>query len=100
MAKFRDSVRHLPPLVFFVAMAVAWTWPLAMSLSTAIPGEPGDNLAFLWNTWWMREALASDTTAFFHTDHLFAPFGIDLALHTHTAFPAWIAGTVLGRLST
>ncbi len=100
MTKFTTSLRHLPALALFVAMAVAWTWPLATSLSTAIPGESGDNLAFLWNTWWMREALASNTTGFFHTDHLFAPFGIDLVLHTHTALPAWIAGTVLGRFST
>ena len=30
---------------------------------------------------------------------MFAPFGIDLTLHTHTALPSWIAATVLAPLS-
>ena len=91
--------RHLPPAALFLALAVAWTWPLVLHLSTHISGEPGDNLAFLWNLWWMRESLSAGVP-FFHTDRLFAPFGIDLTLHTHTALSAWMAGTVLAALPT
>src|SRR5262249_30680351 len=53
---------------------------------------------FLWNTWWMRQALASPAIDFFRTTRLFAPFGADLTLHTHTAFPSWVAATAFGAL--
>lgn len=93
---FVQLLGHFAALIAFAMVAVAFSWPLAASLSTAIPGEPGDNLAFLWNTWWMRMALDSTSLDYFRTGHLFAPYGADLTLHTHTALPAWIAGTLLG----
>lgn len=80
-----------------MGLALAWTWPLAFHLASAIPGHQGDNLAFLWNIWWMRTALATGTVALLYTNDLFALFGIDLTLHIHTALPAWIAETLLGR---
>ncbi len=90
-----------------MALALVWTFPLAMHLSSHLPGEAGDNIAFLWNFWWMREVLASPDASvfhavfhsFFHTDRLFAPFGIDLTLHTHTALSAFLGATVLSPLS-
>ena len=45
----------------------------------------------------MRTALASGTN-FFYSQYLFAPLGIDLTLYTHTALPALVGATVLGRL--
>ena len=78
-------------------MAVLWTLPLAVHLSTHLPGTGlGDNASFLWNFWWMREALAHQRS-FFETTYLFAPSGADLTLHTHTAFPALVGATALGR---
>ena len=71
-----------------------------MHLSTVLPGAPGDNVAFLWNFWWMREAIARPDASFFFTDRLFAPFGADLTLHTHTALPAFVGATVLRAFST
>ena len=85
----------LVPTAICAALATLWTWPLALHLSTRLPGElAGDNLGFTWNLWWMRQA----GTGFFTTDHLFAPFGIDLALHTHTALQAVVGATLLARL--
>jgi len=78
-------------------VAVVWTLPLAFHLSTHLPGTGlGDNASFLWNFWWMREALAHQRP-FFETTYLFAPLGADLTLHTHTAFPALVGATALGR---
>jgi hypothetical protein len=89
------------PALLFVALALVWTFPLAAHLSSRLPGEgAGDNIAFLWNFWWMRQALAHPALSFFHTDRLFVPFGIDLTLHTHTALPAFIGATILAPLST
>jgi hypothetical protein len=83
----------------FAAAAIALTWPLASHLGDAIPGDgAGDNIACLWNFWWMRHALATPD-AFLHTNHLFYPFGADLVLHTHTALNAFIGATVLGRFT-
>jgi hypothetical protein len=75
-----------------VLVAVCWTWPLAVHLPTDLPGETaGDNIGFLWNVWWMRQALDSADISFFHTDRLFAPFGYDLTLHSHAALPSFAA---------
>jgi hypothetical protein len=83
----------------FAAAAIALTWPLGLHLGDAIPGDgAGDNIACLWNFWWMRHALATPD-AFFHTNYLFYPFGTDLVLHTHTALNAFIGATVLGRFT-
>lgn len=84
--------------VAFVGLAVLQTWPLAAHLGTTLPGPAGDNLAFLWNFWWMREALVTGASVF-HTPYLFAPVGVDLTLNTHTALPAFVGATVLAPLS-
>ena len=89
---------HLGAAGAFAGLAVVWTFPLARHLSTHLPGPgPGDNLDFLWNFWWMRTALAARLD-FFHTPYLFAPHGVDLTLHTHTALPALAGATALGAL--
>lgn len=91
--------RHLAVALGFVVLAVAWTLPISIHLSTHLPGEmAGDNVTFLWNFWWMRKALA-EGLSFFHTSYLFAPVGADLTLHTHTALPALFGATVLRGLS-
>jgi hypothetical protein len=74
---------------------VAWTWPLAIHLHDAIPGDPGDNFSFVWNLWWMRHVLATPGLAYFHTTYLFYPFGTPIADHPHTALPAMVAATLL-----
>src|SRR5438552_8911796 len=90
--------RHLAVAGGFVVLAIVWTQPLALHLSTHVPGDSfGDNAVFLWDFWWMRTALAS-TSGFFHTPYLFAPAGVDLTLHTHIALPALVGATVLHRL--
>jgi hypothetical protein len=89
--------RHLAAAVGFTALAVVWSYPLVLHLSTHMPGALGDNEQFLWDFWWMRTALGSGAD-FFHTPYLFAPIGADLTLHTHTALAAFVGATVLGYL--
>ncbi len=88
-------MKHLGPLALFGALAIAWTWPLALHLHDAVPGDPGDNYSFLWNLWWMRHVLATPGLAYFHTTYLFYPFGTTIADHPHTALPALVAATLL-----
>jgi hypothetical protein len=89
--------RHLAAAVGFTLLAVVWSYPLALHLSTHMPGALGDNEQFLWDFWWMRTALRSGAD-FFQTPYLFAPVGADLTLHTHTALAAFVGATLLGRL--
>ena len=43
-----------------MALAVAWSFPLAVAARTHLAGAGfSDNASFLWNFWWMREALGS-----------------------------------------
>src|SRR5438094_4376350 len=91
-------MRHAAAAAGFAGLAVAWSLPLSLHLSTDVPGGGlGDNVVFLWNFWWMRVAIASGA-GFFHTSEIFSPAGTDLALHTHTALPAFIGSTLLGSL--
>lgn len=84
----------------FVFLSLVLTWPLAAHLSTHMPGAGvGDNVTFLWNFWWMREALASDARDFFQTTAIFHPFGANLTIHTHTALSAFVGATALSGLS-
>lgn len=89
--------RHLAVAIGFVVLAVVWTYPLVLHLSTHMPGALGDNEQFLWDFWWMRTALASGAD-FFQSPFLFAPVGADLTLHTHTALAAFIGATALAPL--
>jgi hypothetical protein len=96
----RRLASHFPVALGFILLAIVLTWPLAARLSTHLPGAgAGDNLTFVWNLWWMRQALASSAVDFFRTDFLFHPFGTNLTLHTHTALAALIGATVLSGAS-
>jgi hypothetical protein len=90
---------HLTPLVLMAVLSLVWTWPLVRHFQTHLAGAAGDNFSFLWNLWWMRHVLASPGLAFFHSDFLFHPFGVDLVNHPHTALQGVISATVLARLS-
>jgi hypothetical protein len=90
---------HLGPLLLLAALTCVWTWPLILHLKTHLPGEPGDNFSFVWNLWWMRETLKTPGLTFLQTDHLFAPFGISLVNHSHTALAALLGATLLRPLS-
>ncbi len=95
--KLRRSalIPHLGAVAIYAALACVISWPLATHLFTHLPGGGiGDNVQFLWNFWWMRTALASGAD-FFQTPYLFAPLGADIALHTHTALPAFLGATIL-----
>jgi hypothetical protein len=81
------------------AARVAWTWPLVLHLGDRGAGRPGDNYSFLWNLWWMRHVLATPGLPYFHTSHLFYPFGTTIADHPHCALPALVAATLLKPLS-
>lgn len=74
------------------AIALRGLW---RHVDAAIPGSLGDNVAFVWNTWWAPRAWAR-FPAVFQTPLLFAPWGSDLTLHTHTLLPSTLAAALPG----
>jgi hypothetical protein len=85
-------VRHSGALVMFAGLTMLWLFAVLREPLMVVPGsEAGDNLTFVWNTWWMRRALSSLLWPFW-TSWLFAPWGVDLTLHSHTALPSAVAG--------
>jgi hypothetical protein len=71
-----------------VILALWWLARLAGRAGTAVPGAvAGDNLTFIWNVWWTRQALLHDLAPS-STALLFYPFGADLTLHTQALLPA------------
>ena len=62
---YRATRYHAVAIAFLGALTVAWTWPLVLHLTTAVPGGAGDNYTFLWTLWWMRRALSDATISFF-----------------------------------
>ena len=69
------AARRPPPAAFrrgglvllgYVLAAGAFTWPLALHLTTAIPGDGKDGWQETWDLWWFATALLHGTNPF-HT---------------------------------
>jgi hypothetical protein len=71
-------------VALYIVVGVVYTWPLVLSPLSAFPGPEGnhDAHAFLWNNWWIAQALWVRHVSPFYTPIIFAPFGADLRLHT------------------
>jgi len=50
------SLEPIWALLGFSALAVFWTWPLAASLTSRIPHDPGDPVLNIWILWWNAQA--------------------------------------------
>jgi hypothetical protein len=69
--------------LLFLALAVAWTWPLASRLSWRIPHDPGDPVLNTWILWWNTQALPF--TSDWWSPPVFYPMPGALALSEHLA---------------
>ena len=70
---------ELPAVASMVlALSLAATWPLVSRLTTALPGWPADNFAFLYKFWWFRTAILVDHRSPFFDPNTFSPFGFNL----------------------
>ncbi len=82
-------------LAYSVLAAVA-TWPLVTRLTTAVPGWPGDNFAFLYKIWWVRHALTGGHDLF-RDPTVFYPFGFNFGRGEPT-LPNTLPGAALALL--
>jgi hypothetical protein len=66
----------------YLALAIAMTWPLVRRFDRAFLGAGGDVFQFLWNNWWLHHAITHHLAKPYLTTFIFAPFRLDLRLHT------------------
>src|SRR5581483_374962 len=74
--------KYLALLAFYFVLALVLTYPLALNLTTHIPGHDTDGPAQTWSLWWTRYALLDLDRAPFTTDYLFYPLGLNLVAYT------------------
>jgi len=60
-------------LLAYTLVALALTWPLALRLSTHVPGDGSDDPPLTWNLWWVPHALLVEGANPFKTDRIFYP---------------------------
>jgi hypothetical protein len=74
-------------------LAVIVTWPLALSLTRALPGDPaGDTGVYVWNLWVFRHELIAHAHWPVSTSHVFAfTGGADFSLHNYTPIAGLMA---------
>ncbi len=82
----RRGARHVAVLLAYLALTLVMTWPLALHLASAIPGDSFDGWQNYWNLWWMRVALLERHTNPLFTDLLYYPTGVGLYFHTLNPF--------------
>ncbi len=81
----------LVPL-FYLAVAIAFTWPLVLHLGDRIVlAESGDAWVHLWNSWWARFSLLNLHTHPYTTPLLFWPTGVNLFFHALDPFNGYLS---------
>jgi hypothetical protein len=66
----------------YLAMAFGTTFPLVRGVTTTFPGGHTDVFGFLWNNWWIYHAVTHHLSKPYLSSFIFAPFRLDLRLHT------------------
>jgi hypothetical protein len=92
---------HAVVLFGYVAVAIAFSWPLPLHLETRLTGGPGgDTGAYVWNQWVFHHELVEEGSFPYFTDTLFGPDQqTDLSLHNYTTFADLIAVPLRSVLS-
>lgn len=76
---------HIRLLLFYTALSLLFTWPLARHFTTHLPGNGIDDPALGWNLWWIKSRLIDQLNLdIFQVDWLFYPVQINLAFYTLT----------------
>jgi len=77
---------HITVLTLYTLLTAVMTWPLAINLTKAIPGDGFDGWQNYWNQWWIKTALIDRIQNPLTTDLLYAPTGVGLYFHTLNPF--------------
>jgi hypothetical protein len=89
----RRNWADLAVLVIYAGVAVGMTWPLAIKSSTHLLAGSWDTLFHYWNSWWVRQALATGQSPFY-SQYIFYPAGVSLVYNNF----AWLNIAAWGLL--
>src|SRR5512136_1130799 len=67
--------KHWIVLIAYAVIALGMTWPLVLTLTSAIPGVEGDATSFVWAFGWAKTALIDLHVNPFRTDFVYYPLG-------------------------
>jgi hypothetical protein len=73
---------HAGVFLSYAVVAIVYTFPLIGHLTTEFPNFGTDVYGFIWNNWWIHYAVTELHARPYFTDYVFAPFTVDLRLHT------------------
>ena len=66
----------------YFGIAIVRTFPLIARPGTSLPARHTDVFGFVWNNWWLFHAVTHGLSKPYVTTSIFAPFRLDLRLHT------------------
>jgi hypothetical protein len=81
---------HLSALGGYLLLALVMTYPLALHLTSTIPGDGFDGWQNYWNLWWVKTALLDLQQSPYFTDYLYYPTGYSLLFQTLNIFNAFL----------
>ena len=95
-----SAARHAAALLGYAVVAIVFTWPLALHLSTTLTGSPGgDTGNYVWNQWIFQHELLEHGSSPYFTAHLFGGTRpANLSLHNYTTFQNLLALPLVGTL--
>lgn len=94
---------HLAAVFGYVCVAVAFSWPLALHVSTHFTGDPGgDTGVYVWNQWVFQHEARVEHRNPLTTEQIFSMTGrpVDLTQHNYTLFANLLAFPLLDTLGT
>jgi hypothetical protein len=92
---------HLAVVLGYVAVAVAFSWPLLPNAATHLTGDPGgDTGVYVWNQWVFQHGAFVERRNPLTTEHIFSltPRPVDLSQHNYTLFLNVLAMPLVGTL--
>ena len=86
-------------VALFTGLALVMTYPLVLVLGKAMAGPPGDNFEYLYEVWWLKQALFERHTSPFFNRDLFYPFGYQVITARHHSLLSTVLSLPLSLLS-
>src|SRR4051794_22179177 len=71
---------HGIPLLLYGVLAIGLSWPTLRHFTTSITSDGGDARTYLWQLWFVRQAVLSGASAF-GAPLLYFPHGATLLVH-------------------
>ena len=82
---------YLPVILFYLVIAIVFTYPLILNFSSHIPGGEEDAPTHVWLLWWFKYSLFDAHINPIFTDYIYYPQVINRTFDIHTFVNAFIS---------